>query len=132
MRKPLICSFVSMSFVETCVTIPSRFVQEPLPGVNQIPCRLTAIAYCESVFPLADVLCCPHDKAARTCLAAGRTIAGGRANAAAGALLDYVKHMRELRLTDAQVAEVRRRLANPDRKLVSHAEARERIARLGS
>jgi hypothetical protein len=53
-------------------------------------------------------------------------------NAAAGALLDYLKHMRELRLTDAQVAEVRRRLANPDRKLVSHAEARERIARLGS
>jgi hypothetical protein len=40
--------------------------------------------------------------------------------------------MSELRLTDAQVAEVRRRLANPDRKLVSHAEARERIARLGS
>jgi hypothetical protein len=56
----------------------------------------------------------------------------GEQNAAAGALLDYVKHMRELRLTDAQVAEVRRRLANPDRKLVSHAEARERIARLGS
>jgi hypothetical protein len=52
----------------------------------------------------------------------------GEQNAAAGALLDYVKHMRELRLTDAQVAEVRRRLANPDRKLVSHAEARERIA----
>jgi len=56
----------------------------------------------------------------------------GEQNAAAGALLDYVKHMRELRLTDAQVAEVRRRLANPDRKLVSHAEARERIGRLGS
>jgi hypothetical protein len=53
-------------------------------------------------------------------------------DAAAGALLDYVKHMRELRLTDAQVAEVRRRMADPDRKLVSHAEARERIARLGS
>jgi hypothetical protein len=51
---------------------------------------------------------------------------------AAGALLDYVKHMRELRLTDAQVAEVRRRIANPDRKLLSLAEARERIARLGS
>jgi hypothetical protein len=53
-------------------------------------------------------------------------------DAAAGALLDYVKHMRELQLTDEQVAEVRRRIANPDRKLISHAEARERISRLGS
>ena len=56
----------------------------------------------------------------------------GEQDAAAGALLDYVKHMRELRLTDAQVAEVRRRMANPDRKLVSYAIARERISRLGS
>jgi hypothetical protein len=53
-------------------------------------------------------------------------------DAAAGALLDYVKHMREIRLTEAQIAEVRRRRADPDRKLVSHAEARERISRLGS
>jgi hypothetical protein len=53
-------------------------------------------------------------------------------DAAAGALLDYVKHMRELRLTDAQVAEVRRRIADPDRRYVSHAEARARIDRLGS
>jgi TPP-dependent pyruvate/acetoin dehydrogenase alpha subunit len=52
-------------------------------------------------------------------------------DAAAGALLDYVKHMRDMRLTDEQVAEVRRRMADPDRRLVSHAEARERIARLG-
>ena len=35
-------------------------------------------------------------------------------------------------LTDAQVAEVRRRRADPNRRLISHAEARERIARLGS
>jgi hypothetical protein len=55
----------------------------------------------------------------------------GEQDAAAGELLDYVKHMRELRLTDAQIVEVRRRIANPDRKLVSHAEARERIARPG-
>ena len=52
-------------------------------------------------------------------------------DAAAGALLDYVKHMRDMQLTDEQVAEVRRRMADPDRRLVSHAEARERIARLG-
>jgi hypothetical protein len=52
-------------------------------------------------------------------------------DAAAGALLDYVKHMRDMRLTDAQVAEVRRRRADPNRKLLSHEEARARIARLG-
>ena len=49
-------------------------------------------------------------------------------DAAAGALLDYVKHMREIHLTDAQVAEVRRRGADPNRKLLSQEEARERIA----
>ena len=56
----------------------------------------------------------------------------GDQDAAAGALLDYLKHMRDVQLTDAQVAEVRRRRANPDRVLVPHGEARERIRRLGS
>jgi hypothetical protein len=53
-------------------------------------------------------------------------------NAAAGALPDYVKHLRQTQLTDDQVAEVRRRRIDPNRKLVSHADARDRIARLGS
>ncbi|ABE38942.1 hypothetical protein [Rhodopseudomonas pseudopalustris] len=53
-------------------------------------------------------------------------------NAAAGALLDYVRHLHDTSLTDAQVAEVRRRRAQPDRRLISHEEARERIARLGT
>ena len=53
-------------------------------------------------------------------------------NAAAGALLDYVKHMRDVGLTDAQLEEVRGRRLNPNRKIVSHAEARERIGRLSS
>lgn len=53
-------------------------------------------------------------------------------DAAAGALLDYVRHLRDLRLTDAQVAEVRRRRADPNRRLVSLEDARERIARLGA
>lgn len=35
-------------------------------------------------------------------------------------------------LTDEQVVEVRRRLDDPDRKLVSHDEARARIRRLGA
>ena len=52
-------------------------------------------------------------------------------DAAAGALLDYVKHMHDMRLNDVQVAEVRRRMADPDRRLVSQADARQRIARLG-
>lgn len=51
----------------------------------------------------------------------------GDQDAAAGALFDYLKHMREMQLTDAQVEEVRRRRANPSRVLVSHAEARERL-----
>ncbi len=53
-------------------------------------------------------------------------------DAAAGALLDYVKHMRDTHLTDAQVAEVRRRIADPDRVLLSRTDALDRIARLGS
>lgn len=53
-------------------------------------------------------------------------------DAAAGALIDYIKHMQDMRLTEAQVAEVRRRRANPDRKLVSLEDARARIARLGA
>jgi hypothetical protein len=36
------------------------------------------------------------------------------------------------RLTGEQVEEVRRRIADPDRKLLSSAEAHERILRLGS
>ena len=35
-------------------------------------------------------------------------------------------------LTDEEAAEVRRRRAKPDRKLVSHAAAKKRTARLGS
>jgi hypothetical protein len=53
-------------------------------------------------------------------------------DAAAGALLDYVKHMRNTHLTDAQIAEVRRRISDSDRGLLSRTEARDRIERLGS
>lgn len=52
-------------------------------------------------------------------------------DAAGAALMDYLAHRDELRLSDAQLAEVRRRRADPNRKLVSYAEARERIGRLG-
>jgi hypothetical protein len=56
----------------------------------------------------------------------------GEQDAAAGALLDYVRHMHEIQLTDAQVAEVGRRIADPNRKLLSLAEARARVERFGS
>ena len=49
-----------------------------------------------------------------------------------GTVIYCVGHMRDMRLTDAQVAEVRRRRADPNRKLLSHAEALERLGRLGS
>jgi hypothetical protein len=52
-------------------------------------------------------------------------------DAAAGALFDYLAHRRDMRLSDAQLAEVRRRRAAPGREFVSHDEARERIRRLG-
>ncbi|MFD2182938.1 hypothetical protein [Rhodoplanes azumiensis] len=52
-------------------------------------------------------------------------------DAAAGALIDYMAHRDDVRLSDAQLAEVRRRRADPGRRLVSHADARARIARLG-
>lgn len=53
-------------------------------------------------------------------------------DAAAAAMLDYLTHRRELRVSDEQLAEIRRRRADPDRKLVAQDEARERIKRLGA
>ena len=52
-------------------------------------------------------------------------------DAAAAALFDYLAHRHDMRLTDAQLAEVRRRRAAPMRRCVSHEEAGERIRRLG-
>ena len=52
-------------------------------------------------------------------------------DAAAGALIDYLAHMRDLRLTDEQLAEVRRRRANRNRPVVPLAEVRERLRQLG-
>lgn len=56
----------------------------------------------------------------------------GEQDAAAGALLDYLTHRRDLRVSDEQLDEIRRRRADPNRKLVSHDEARARIKRLGA
>jgi len=59
-------------------------------------------------------------------------LSDGEQDAAAMAMLDYLTHRRDLRVSDEQLAEIRRRRADPNRKLVSHEEARERIKRLGA
>jgi hypothetical protein len=51
-------------------------------------------------------------------------------NAAAGALMDYLDHMRGLSLSDEQVVEVKSRLATPG-AAISLSEARERLQRAG-
>jgi hypothetical protein len=73
-----------------------------------------------------------HDKLLEQALRQIEQLPEHEQDAAAGALLDYIKQMRDMRLTDAQVAEVRRRRTDPNRRLVSHAEARERIVRLAN
>lgn len=50
-------------------------------------------------------------------------------DAAAGALLDYLEHMQSMQLTDEQVAEVRRRLADQNPALVTLDEVRARFPR---
>ena len=53
-------------------------------------------------------------------------------DAAAGALIDYVEALREIQLTDEQMAEVGRRISNPYRRTVSLVEARERLRKFGA
>jgi len=55
----------------------------------------------------------------------------GEQDAAAAAMLDYLAHRRDLRVSDEQLAEIRRRRGDPNRTLVSHDEARARVRRLG-
>jgi hypothetical protein len=47
-------------------------------------------------------------------------------------MLDYLAHRDAVQLTEEQVAEVRRRRSDPERKIVSHEEARARLGRLGA
>lgn len=51
-------------------------------------------------------------------------------DAAGAALIDYLAHRDDMRLSDAQLAEVRRRRADPRRQLLSRDEAKERLDRL--
>ena len=54
----------------------------------------------------------------------------GDQDAAAGALLDYIKHMRDMQLTDEQVEEIGRRRADPNARRLALDEFSER-PRLG-
>lgn len=56
-----------------------------------------------------------------------RLLSEDQQDAAAAALLEYLDHMQAVRLTDEQVAEVRRRLASPPERTFSVAEARRRL-----
>jgi hypothetical protein len=56
----------------------------------------------------------------------------GEQDAAATVMLDYLAHRRDLRVSDEDLAEIRRRRADPNRRLLSHDEARARIKRLGA
>jgi hypothetical protein len=51
-------------------------------------------------------------------------------DAAGAALLDYLDYARALLLTDAKVAEVRRRLADSDSSLLTMDNVETRLARL--
>jgi hypothetical protein len=75
---------------------------------------------------------CAMTKLLRDTLKQVEQLPDSEQDAAAGALLDYLAHRRDLRLSDEQLAEIRRRRADPNRKLVSHEEARARISRLGA
>ena len=53
-------------------------------------------------------------------------------DAAGAALLDYLDHMQAARLTDEQIAEVCRRLANPNEGTLSLADVRRRLQNSGA
>jgi hypothetical protein len=71
-------------------------------------------------------------KLLRDAIAQVERLPEGEQDAAAVAMLDYLAHRQDLRVSDEDLAEIRRRRTDPNRKLVSHEEARARIKRLGA
>jgi hypothetical protein len=71
-------------------------------------------------------------KLLRDAIAQVERLPEGEQDAAAVAMLDYLAHRQDLRVSGEDLAEIRRRRADPNRKLVSHEEARARIGRLGA
>ena len=60
-----------------------------------------------------------------------RDLPDDRQEAAARAIIDYGADGDDAQLTDEQVAEIERRVANPNRKFISLAELDKRIRHLG-
>ncbi len=60
-----------------------------------------------------------------------RELPDDRQEAAARAIIDYGADDGDVQLSDEQVAEIERRMANPKRKFISLAELDKRIRRLG-
>jgi hypothetical protein len=60
-----------------------------------------------------------------------RELPDDRQEAAARAIINYGSDDDEVQLSDEQVAEIERRLANPNRKFISLAELDKRIRHLG-
>ncbi len=60
-----------------------------------------------------------------------RELLDDRQEAAARAIINYGADDDEIQLSDEQVAEIERRIANPNRKFISLAELDKRIRRLG-
>jgi hypothetical protein len=60
-----------------------------------------------------------------------RDLPEGRQEAAARAILNYGADDDEVQLSDEEVAEIERRVANPNRKFISLVELDKRIRRLG-
>jgi hypothetical protein len=54
----------------------------------------------------------------------------GEQDAAATVLLDYLAHRNDLRVSDEDLAEIRRRRADPNAKRLTLDEANERLRRL--
>jgi len=71
-------------------------------------------------------------KLLRDAIAQVERLPEGEQDAAAVAMLDYLAHRQDLRVSGQDLAEIRRRRADPNRQLVSHEEARARIGRLGA
>ena len=63
-------------------------------------------------------------KLLRDAIAQVERLPEGEQDAAAVAMLDYLAHRRSLRVSDEVLAEIRRRRANRNRKLVAREEAR--------
>jgi hypothetical protein len=61
-----------------------------------------------------------------------RQLPDDQQDAAGAALLDYLDHMQAVRLTDEQIAEVRRRLAEPEGGTIALEEVRRRLQTRGA